>query len=73
MKNEIVLFENQDVKLEVNVKDETVWLTQAQMAQLFDRDVKTISKHPIKRHITYYVSFWINGCCKRFINLLRFI
>ena len=45
MKNEIVLFENQDVKLEVNVKDETVWLTQAQMAQLFDRDVKTISKH----------------------------
>ena len=24
MKNEIVLFENQDVKLEVNVKDETV-------------------------------------------------
>lgn len=47
MKNEIVLFENQDVKLEVNVKDETVWLTQAQMAQLFDRDVKTISKHII--------------------------
>ena len=45
MKNEIVLFENQGVKLEVNVKDETVWLTQAQMAQLFDRDVKTISKH----------------------------
>ena len=28
MKNEIILFENQDVKLEVNMKDETVWLTQ---------------------------------------------
>ena len=27
MKNEIVLFENQDVKLEVNMKDETVWLS----------------------------------------------
>lgn len=26
MKNEIILFENQDVKLEVNMKDETVWL-----------------------------------------------
>ena len=26
MKNEILLFENQDVKLEVNMKDETVWL-----------------------------------------------
>ena len=45
MKNEIVLFENQDVKLEVNVKDETVWLTQAQMAQLFDKDRKTITRH----------------------------
>ena len=32
MKNEIILFENQDVKLEVNIKDETVWLTQKQMA-----------------------------------------
>ena len=28
MKNEIVLFENQDVKLEVNMKDDSVWLTQ---------------------------------------------
>ena len=45
MKNEIVLFENQNIKLEVNMKDETVWLTQAQMSELFDRDVKTISKH----------------------------
>lgn len=45
MKNEIIMFENQNVKLEVNMKDETVWLTQMQMAQLFDRDVKTISKH----------------------------
>ena len=26
MKNEILLFENQDVKLEVNIQDETVWL-----------------------------------------------
>ncbi|MDD3241966.1 MAG: virulence protein RhuM/Fic/DOC family protein [Bacilli bacterium] len=47
MKNEIILFENQDVKLEVNLKEETVWLTQNQMAELFGRDVKTISKHII--------------------------
>ena len=45
MKNEIVLFENQDVKLEVNMQDETVWLNTEQMAQLFDRDYKTIRKH----------------------------
>lgn len=45
MKNEIKIFENQNVKLEVNMKDETVWLTQEQMAKLFDRDRKTITRH----------------------------
>ena len=44
-KNEIILFENQGVKLEVNLKDETVWLNRQQLAELFDRDIKTIGKH----------------------------
>ena len=38
MKNEIILFENQNVKLEVNMKDEIVWLSLDQMAKLFGRD-----------------------------------
>ncbi len=45
MKNEIILFKNQNIKLEVNLKDETVWLNSNQMAKLFDRDIKTIRKH----------------------------
>ena len=45
MKNEIIIFENQEVKLEVNMKDETVWLNAEQIAKLFDRDYKTIRKH----------------------------
>ena len=45
MKNEIILFENQDVKLEVNMNDDTVWLNREQLAMLFDRDIKTIGKH----------------------------
>ena len=45
MKNEIILFENQNIKLEVNMKDETVWLTQQQMSILFDKDRKTITRH----------------------------
>ena len=45
MKNEIILFENQNVKLEVSVKDETVWLNREQLSILFDRDIKTIGKH----------------------------
>ncbi|MDO4472342.1 MAG: virulence protein RhuM/Fic/DOC family protein [Bacillota bacterium] len=46
-KNEIVLFETQDneIRLEVPVEQETVWLNRQQMAELFGRDVKTISKH----------------------------
>lgn len=44
-KNEIVLFENQSVKLEVNMKDETVWLTQQQMAELFGKARNTITEH----------------------------
>ncbi len=45
MKNEIILFENQNVKLEVNMKDETVWLSLEQMAKLFDRDRTVIKRH----------------------------
>ena len=45
MKNEIILFEDQDVKLEVNMRDETVWLSQSQIAELFEKDRKTITRH----------------------------
>lgn len=44
-KNEIILFENQDIKLEVNVKDDTVWLTQEQMSKLFGKAKSTINEH----------------------------
>ena len=43
--NEIILFENQKVKLEVNMQDETVWLSVEQMAKLFDRDRTVITRH----------------------------
>ena len=46
-KNEIVLFETTDneVSLQVQVEDESVWLTQAQMIELFGRDQSVISRH----------------------------
>ena len=44
-RNEIILFENQGVKLEVNLKDETVWLNRQQLSELFEKDIKTIGKH----------------------------
>ena len=46
-KDDIVLFESGDneVSLDVTVVDETVWLTQAQMVELFERDQSVISRH----------------------------
>ena len=44
-KNEIILFENQEIKLEVNLQDETVWLTQDQMSKLFGKAKSTINEH----------------------------
>ena len=47
MDNEIIKFVNGDLQLDVTVSpdNETVWLNRNQLAQLFDRDVKTIGKH----------------------------
>lgn len=44
---ELIIFETADhaIRLEVPVEGETVWLNRQQMAELFDRDVKTIGKH----------------------------
>ena len=47
MNNEIVLFEAKDgsFAMPVQVKAETVWLTQAQMAKLFDRSQSVVARH----------------------------
>ena len=44
---EIVLFETEDKKITfpVELKDETVWLSVSQMAQLFDREESNIRRH----------------------------
>ena len=45
-KGEIVLYQpDESIRLEVRIEDETVWLTQAQMAELFCKDVSVISRH----------------------------
>mgnify|MGYP002554458448 CR=1 FL=1 len=46
-KAELVIFKAQDgnVKLDVNIENETVWLSLDQMSELFERDKSTISRH----------------------------
>ena len=39
------MFKDQNVRLEVNMKDDTVWLNQEQMAQLFGKATSTINEH----------------------------
>lgn len=45
--NEIIIFETKDksISLPVRIENESVWLNRNQMAELFERDVKTIGKH----------------------------
>ena len=43
---EIILYQpDSSIRLEVRLEEETVWLKRQQIATLFDRDIKTISKH----------------------------
>ena len=45
-KNEIVVYQpNETIRLDVRLENETVWLTQAQLCELFRRDVSVISRH----------------------------
>ena len=45
--NEIIIYQTNDnqTHIEVNFDGDTVWLNRQQLAQLFDRDIKTIGKH----------------------------
>ena len=44
--NQIVVYQpNETVRLDVRLENETVWLTQAQLCELFQRDVSVISRH----------------------------
>lgn len=43
---EIILYQpDENVKIEVRIIDNTVWLNRRQLSLLFDRDIKTIGKH----------------------------
>ena len=46
-KGEIIIYQTQDglTKIEVQLQNDTVWLTQEQMAELFQRDASVISRH----------------------------
>lgn len=47
MNSEVLIYKNKDgqIKLDVRLEEETVWLTQEQMATLFCKGRSTITEH----------------------------
>lgn len=47
MENKIEIFKtnNSETEIRVQFDEDTVWLTQIQMANLFDKDVRTVNEH----------------------------
>lgn len=45
--SDLILYQTEDglTKVEVRLLDETVWLNESQMSELFDKDKRTISEH----------------------------
>jgi len=51
IRSEILIYQTEDGRthIEVRLEDETVWLSQKLMAELFQKDVRTIKKHLFRR------------------------
>ena len=47
MSDQIVIYQSADgtTLIDVRLEADTVWLTQKQMAELFDKDVRTVNEH----------------------------
>jgi hypothetical protein len=45
MQNKIVVYEDREIELKVSLENETIWLTQKQIVELFQKDQSVISRH----------------------------
>jgi hypothetical protein len=47
MNSEIIIYQNPDgnIKIDVRLEEETVWLSQAQLCELFQKSKATVSEH----------------------------
>ena len=68
--NEIILYQpDETVKLEVRLEDKTVWLTQQQMADLFETTPQNITMHI--RNLYNEGELEMNPTCKDFLQVRR--
>lgn len=66
MNSEILIYQNQsgDIKIDVRLEEETVWLTQEQMAALFGKGRSTVTEHI--RNIFKEGELEENSVCRKF-------
>jgi len=43
--NDLIKYNDGEIELAVSIESETIWLTQKQIAELFDKDTRTINEH----------------------------
>ena len=43
--NDLIKYNDGEIELAISIENETVWLTQKQIAELFDKDVRTVNDH----------------------------
>ena len=43
--NDLIKYNDGEIEIAVSVENDTIWLTQKQIAELFDKDVRTINEH----------------------------
>ena len=44
-KSNLVIYSDGELELKISVTDETIWLTQAQLSDIFEKDQSVISRH----------------------------
>lgn len=67
-KNEIVLYQpDEQIRLEVRMDGETVWLTQAQMAELFETSPQNVTMHI--RNLYKEGELEMESTCKDFLQV----
>ena len=68
-KGEIIMYQpDETIRLEVRMGEETVWLTQQQMAEFFDKDRTVIGRHI--RNIYREEELEQNITCAKFAQML---
>jgi hypothetical protein len=62
----LLLYQTEDgqTRIEVRLQDETVWLSQAQLSELFDKDRRTIGEHV--QNIFAEKELEENSVCRKF-------